>query len=233
MKIKIDKNFDALLGGELQARCVTQIYGVPASGKTNIALMATASALKKGKVIYIDCEGGFSLERLKQICREEDLNELLENLMLIEPTEFDEQKVAIKKLDDIIPNSKPNLIIVDSLGALYRLEKDRDIKELGRLLSRLSRISRRHEIPVLITNQAYTNIDTGKIVPVGGDVTVYWSKIIIELEKETLDSKRIAILRKHKFLPEGLRLEFKIVDTGIEVVGSEISSALGISESID
>jgi len=68
--IKIHKDFDTLLGGGLQSRCITHIYGSPGSGKTNIALMATANAVKNGKVIYIDSEGSFSVERLRQISGE-------------------------------------------------------------------------------------------------------------------------------------------------------------------
>lgn len=213
--IKINKEFDTLLGGGLQPGNITHIYGVPASGKTNLALMATASATDKGKVIYIDCEGGFSTERLKQICNR-NFDEILRNVMLVEPTEFDEQKIAIKKLNEIVPGSNVSLIIVDSISVLYRLEEERDTRELGRQLAQLLRIARRYKIPVLITNQVYTNIDTGRIIPVGGDVTRYWAKIMIELEKNEGNNLRTAILRKHKFLPEGMKFEFRITERGID-----------------
>jgi len=213
--IKIHKDFDTLLGGGLQSRCITHIYGSPGSGKTNIALMATANAVKNGKVIYIDSEGSFSVERLRQISGEK-IDEVLKNLMLIEPVEFDEQKVAIKKLNEIVPKSNASLVIVDSIAVFYRLEEDKDIRDLGRQLSQLLRIARRYDIPVLITNQVYTDIDTGRIVPVGGDVVRYWAKIIIELKK--IEDFRIAILKKHKFLPENLKLEFRITDNGIEAI---------------
>ncbi len=213
--IKIHKDFDTLLGGGLQSRCITHIYGSPGSGKTNIALMATANAVKNGKVIYIDSEGSFSVERLRQISGEK-IDEVLKNLMLIEPVEFDEQNVAIKKLNEIVPKSNASLVIVDSIAVFYRLEEDKDIRGLGRQLSQLLRIARRYDIPVLITNQVYTDIDTGRIVPVGGDVVRYWAKIIIELKK--IENFRIAILKKHKFLPENLKLEFRITDNGIEAI---------------
>lgn len=217
--IRIHKDFDALLGGGLQSRCITHIYGSPGSGKTNIALMAIVNAVEKGKVIYIDSEGGFSVERLKQISGE-NLENVLKNLMLIEPTEFDEQKVAIKKLSEIIPQSNASLVIVDSISVFYRLEENRDVRGLGRQLAQLSKIARRHDLPVLITNQVYTDLDTGKIVPVGGDVVRYWSKIIIELDKT--QDHRIATLKKHKFLQEGLELEFKISNKGIDVLRTEM-----------
>ncbi len=218
--IKINKEFDIILGGGLQPRNITHIYGAPASGKTNLALMATVSAADKGKVIYIDCEGGFSTERLKQICKK-DLDEVLRSVMLIEPTEFDEQKIAIKKLNEIVPGSNVSLIIVDSISVLYRLEEERDTRELGRQLAQLLRIARKYDVPVLITNQVYTNIDTGRITPVGGNITRYWAKIMIELEMNEENNLRTAVLRKHKFLPEGMRFEFRITEDGIETHGIE------------
>ena len=53
----------------------------------------------------------------------------------------------------------------------------------------------------------------------GGDITRYWAKIMIELLKE--EDIRIGVLRKHKFLKEGIKTEFRIVDRGIEPLRSE------------
>ena len=220
--IRVHKDFDELLGGCLQPRCITHIYGSPGSGKTNIALMAAVSAAKEGKVVFIDAEGGFSTERLKQIAGDQ-VDEVLKNIILIEPTEFDEQKVAISKLNEIVPNSSAKLVIVDSITVLYRLEEDQDIKDYGRQLAKLLRISRKYDIPVLITNQIYTDIDSGKVVPVSGDVIRYWAKISIELEKK--DSARVAILRKHKFLPENMRMEYRITQAGMASLGVKYPEA--------
>jgi len=225
----ICREFDGILGGHLLERNITHIYGAPASGKTTLALLATVDASKTGKVIYVDPEGGFSAERMEQICGDR-LTEVLGKVMLIEPTDFDEQKVAIKKLPDIVGSSKASLVVVDSIAMLYRLEEDRDIKELGRQLAQLLRIARKFNIPVLMTNQVYTDISTGKIVPVGGDITKYWSKVMVELEKG--QNSRVAILRKHKFMPDGVRLEFRIVNAGIEIVGSSIPEPLGVNYAI-
>jgi len=213
--IRIHKDLDELLGGSLQPRSITHIYGSPGAGKTNIALMAAVNAAKEGKVIYIDAEGGFSVERLKQIAGEQ-VDEVLKNIILIEPTEFDEQKVAINRLNEIVPNSAAKLVIVDSIAVLYRLVEDQDIKDFGRQLAKLLRIARKYDIPILITNQIYTDIDSGKVVPISGDVIRYWAKISIELEKR--DSFRTAILRKHKFLPENMRMEFRITQKGMETI---------------
>ncbi len=217
--IRIHDGFDLLLGGGLLSRNITHIYGVPGSGKTNIALMATVNASKDGNVIYIDSEGGFSFDRIKQIFGD-NAESVLSNVRLIEPSEFEEQKIAIRKLNDLA-RYNTNLIVLDSIGALYRLEDKRDSRELGRQLAQLLRIARRYDVSVLVTNQVYTDINTGRIVPVGGDITRYWSKVMIELNRS--EDSRIAIVRKHKFLPEGTKLEFKITDYGIEVVRINLS----------
>jgi len=216
--ISIETEFDKLLGGGLQKGTLTHIYGPPASGKTNIALIATYNAAIEGKVVYVDPEGGFSTERLKQIAGE-NFEKVLSNILLIEPTTFDEQKVAISKIDDIISKNLNlvNLVVVDGIAMLYRLQEDKDVRELGRMLAQLLRISRKYEIPVLMTNQVYTDIDSSKMIPVGGDITKYWCKIVIELGKE--DNLRYAVLHRHKFVPDEMKLYFRIIDSGIEALG--------------
>jgi len=103
---------------------------------------------------------------------------------------------------------------LDSIAVLYRLEEEKDIKELGRQMAKLLRIARKFDVPVLITNQIYTDIETGRSVPIGGDVIRYWAKISIELDKQ--DSIRTAILKKHKFLPENMRMDYRITERGME-----------------
>ncbi len=213
----IEKMLKRLLIGGLIPRTITCLYGPPNSGKTNIALIAAASVAKDNKVIYIDSEGGFSPERLKQICGE-NVDNILKNIMVIEPNDFDEQKVAIMKLNELVNKSDAKLVIVDSIGVLYRLEEDRDVKELGRIIAQLMGIARKNNIPILMTNQVYTDIESGRIVPVGGDIIKYWSKIIIELKIS--DRYRSAILKKHKFMMDGIRINFDIVDSGIKVVSN-------------
>ena len=45
------------------------IYGPAAAGKTTYCLLTSISMAKKGKkVMFIDTENGFSIERLKQLC---------------------------------------------------------------------------------------------------------------------------------------------------------------------
>ena len=80
------------LSGGYENDVVTMIAGPPGSGKTNFTILAACSQAKKGnKVIFVDTEGGFSVERIKQIV-EEDSENVLKNIFLLNPTNFDEQK---------------------------------------------------------------------------------------------------------------------------------------------
>ncbi len=209
--IPLNCPIDELFGGGLQKKLITQIYGPPGSGKSNVCLQATVNATKMGqRVLFIDPEGSFNLRRLEQI---QPSKEALENTVLLEPSTMQEQAEAIESTKQI----KPGLIIVDSIVYHYRLELDRDEphkanKELGLQMASLLDYSRKNDIPVLVTNQVYTNIDHGHIEPVGGDIMKYSSKIIVELSHA---SDRYARLVKSPFMKENQKTNFKIVGKGI------------------
>ncbi|MFH1403304.1 MAG: DNA repair and recombination protein RadB [Candidatus Altiarchaeota archaeon] len=200
---------DELLDGVL-----TQVYGPPNSGKSNLAIISSVAASKHGKVVYIDPEGGFSVERLKQIAGA-DYRTVLENILLIEPTTFDEQKVAIGKLDDIVVQDSVSLIVVDSVAMLYRLEEDITAKELAKFMASLLRIARKYTIPVLLTNQVYSDFETGKNRPIGGVINEYWGKVILEADIRP-DGVRTLMLRKHLSRQTGVSMEYRIVSEGVK-----------------
>jgi len=224
------------LYGGYEKDIITTIYGPAGSGKTNFCILAAASQAKKGnKVIFIDTEGGFSVERLKQILSDEYEN-ALENIILMKPTTFQEQWDAFSKLLKEIKSSKAiSLIIVDGMTMLYRLElaeSREDVKKVQEINSKLARqmrmlaeISRKHAIPVIVTNQVYSEFQTEEdfkkgikksVNMVGGDILRYWSKCLIELQNN--NGKRKAILRKHRSLEEK-ELVFYITNSGIRKKG--------------
>lgn len=213
------KPLDTLLDGGLEYSSITNVYGPPGSGKTNLALVATLSSVNKGKkVIFIDTEGGFSIERLSQLAG--NVEEVSKNIILIEPKDFKDQHKQIKKLRTLLNKEDIGLIVFDSLVTLYRLESDsKNISEtnrkLAKQLSTLSLLSREKNIPVLMTNQVYSNFETKNIELVSRDVAKYSSKCLIELKKIE-NNRRLAILRKHRSLPEGKEIEFEITNNGLE-----------------
>ncbi len=223
-KIETDSSLDTLLGGGIEKRNITQFYGPPGSGKTNIALTLAVKVAKEGKkVAYIDTEGGISIDRIKQLAQD-DFDKISPNIIVFEPNSFEEQIGNLKTIEGWL-NSKVDeidLIVLDSAVALYRLNEGKSQllnKELGVQMGILARLARKYDIAVLITNQIYSTFEDEKassIRPVGGTILKYWSKIIIELSKSEMDGARIATLKRHKSIAEGKNTSFKIVNSGIE-----------------
>jgi len=214
---------DVLLDGGYESDVVTTIYGPAGSGKTNLVLLASVDMARQGKkVIYIDTEGGFSVARLNQLTT--NGKKILGNILFLKPTKFSEQKKAFEKLKEVVNKREIGLIIVDTIAMLYRLElgKNEDVyevnRELGKQIAYLTEIARKKNIPVIITNQVYTNFDErDKIKMVGGDIIKYGSKCLIELQI-TPNNKRRAILKKHRSLPEEKEAMFEINEKGLKLV---------------
>jgi DNA repair protein RadB len=222
------------LYGGYEKDIITMIAGPPGCGKTNFVILAACSQAKKGnKVIFIDTEGGFSVERVKQIVGVENAESVLNNIFLLKPTNFEEQKKDFSKLLIAVKKEDVGLIVVDGMAMLYRLEigeahnmkDDEKVRETNREIAKqmriLAEISRKQNIPVLITNQVYMEFlseeDFKNGAPrntniVGGDLFKYWSICIIELKND--DGKRKAILLKHRNMPQK-EINFLIKDEGI------------------
>ena len=105
---------DFLLAGGFETDAISIIYGPPGSGKTNLCILTLKELVNKGKkVIYVDTEGGFSVERLKQLCPD-NYESVLSHVYFLRPNTFEEQKKAFSKLNNIV-NDHIGLIIVDSI----------------------------------------------------------------------------------------------------------------------
>ena len=217
-------DLNKFLYGGYEKGIITTIYGPAGSGKTNFCVLAAASQAKKGnKVIYLDTEGGFSVERFKQIAGD-NYKDVLKNIILIKATSFEEQSSAISKLlAELKARGKIALVIADSMTMLYRLKlaetgknDNEQIKkintELARQLRMFAEIARKLNIAVLVTNQVYFDFSTNKEESpfhrvseahmVGGAILKYCSKCLLELQNNGNSRKRTLIIKKHRSLPE-------------------------------
>lgn len=212
--------FDDLLGGGLERRAITQIYGEPASGKSTLCLMAAVATLRAGNsVVYIDTEG-FSVERFTQIAGE-NAGALADRLYLFEPLDFAQQGTMIADAEGLLKNGHApvGLLVMDSATALYRTELDlgrEAIRKLSHHMIKLLGLAKKYDIPVLITNQIYMDVERDRVAGLGGTALEHLSKAIVRLEKK--DSARRAMLRKHRSRPEGLSFDFTITEDGIRTV---------------
>ncbi len=212
------KVLDGLLGGGFEAGTISQLFGEPASGKTNICLQLAINTLRAGKrVVFIDTEG-FSIERFRQIAGE-DAEKLAKHFILFSPTSFEEQYGAIKDTEKLVPHNV-GLIILDSATAFYRLElesKDSMLlkRELANQVTALLGMARKYDIAVVITNQIYMDVDKEELRAVGGNMLEHISKAIVQLSRTGIGT-RSAVLKKHRSLAEGQTAEFKITATGVE-----------------
>lgn len=220
-KLPIGCSIDTIIGGGIEKGCITQFYGPPGSGKTNIVLkMLVQSALNGNKGVLIDTEGGLSIERVKQIA-EDNFERMAGNIIVIEPTTFKEQNEALQKIESSLKNGTDNieLVVLDSAVALYRLKDGGQTeinRELGKQMGLLSKLARKYNIAVIITNHIYSLFDEeNTIEPVGGTILKYWSKIIVELEKND-NGDRFAVLKRHKSKPDGAKVKFEIINKGLK-----------------
>ncbi len=226
------EDLDKWLEGGYESGVITMLAGAPGTGKTNFCILVSCSqALKGKKIIFVDTEGGFSLDRVKQFVGKK-YGEVLEKIFLLEPTTFKEQADSFSKLASLLKKDKIGLIVVDGMAMLYRLtlgeasslkdsEKIKEINSsMASQMSFLAKISRKDNIPVIITNQVYSNFLENKEIRegkekktnfVGGDLMKYWSKCILELKKER---GRKLFLLKHRSLSER-EMSFEIRDSGI------------------
>lgn len=205
---------DALLGGGLETKMITQFVGEAGSGKSTFCLTSAVQTLREGDgVIYIDTEG-FSIERFSQIAGE-DTKRLAANLYVFEPDTFAEQGLMISEAEKLVKSGRAKLIIVDSATALYRVEQIESKDALSMLSQQmmvLLGIAKRYDIPAVITNQVFMDIDRHRLNGLGGTALSHISKAIIMVEKH--EKFRRAVIVKHRSQPEGKDWDFVITADG-------------------
>ncbi|MFA5484971.1 MAG: DNA repair and recombination protein RadB [Candidatus Pacearchaeota archaeon] len=227
-------DLNKFLYGGYERDIINTVYGPGGSGKSNFCMCACVSQSKKNnKVLFIDTEASFSIDRYKQIHSgtREEVEKDLQNVFIFKPTNFLEQEKIFEDLNNKIKNTDFSLIIVDSIGMLYRVElasaiqtkKTEEIQKVNQKLAKqlmlLNEIARKKNICVLVTNQVYSNFvqDIDKIEKsvnmVGGDLLNYWSKCLIELQINF--GKRKMILKKHRSIREK-EMFFEINNLGIK-----------------
>ena len=168
------KNLDALLGGKgVETKAMTEAFGAYGSGKTQLGLALAVNVQMpvdmggaNGKAVFIDTEGTFRPERIKQIAEAIGANpeKILKNIFVARAFNSDHQILLIEKIGEMIKNGEPiKLVIIDSLTAHFRAEyagrgmlADRQQK-LNRYLHNLMKIAEQYNLAIYVTNQVLSN----------------------------------------------------------------------------
>ncbi|MFB6135196.1 MAG: DNA repair and recombination protein RadB [Halobacteriaceae archaeon] len=212
---------DELLGGGLERGTVTQVYGPPASGKTNVALSAAVEvAAAGGTAVYVDTEG-LSVARFEQLlrARTDDVEAVSSRIVVKEARDFEEQDEAVRDVSELAERAE--LVVLDSATGFYRLERTADGEERGEALRQVARqvthllsLARKHDLAVLLTNQVYTDPESDGARPLGGHTLEHWTGTVVRLDRFRGGTRR-ATLRKHRSRPTGESVQFELTDEGL------------------
>jgi len=209
------KPLDDLLGGGIESKTITKIFGEAGTGKTNFCLQVSRECVRSGsKVAYVDTEG-VSIKRLKQICIHCDYKKILENVIFFNTMSFEEQE---KTLKDAVKINGIGLIVVDTINLFYRVslegDKDGTIRSFIRQMTNLQIAAREKDLYVLLAEQVFTD-KNGEIKPFTNRDSEHLAKTVIKLEKAGL-GKRQATIIKHRSQPEGKKTFFSIDSDGLK-----------------
>ena len=230
------KNLDNLLGGKgIETKSITEAFGAYGSGKTQLALSLAVNVQlpieqggANGKAVYIDTEGTFRPERIRQFAEGIGANpeKVLKNLLVARAFNSDHQMLLLDRIAELIKDGEPiKLIIVDSLTAHFRAEysgrgmlADRQ-QRLNRYMHQLMKVAEQHNLAVYVTNQVMANpaqMFGDPTQAVGGNIVGHASTYRIYLRRGKKDS-RVAKLIDSPNLPDNETV-FMIEGSGLKDV---------------
>ena len=189
---------------------ITSLWGDFGVGKTTLSLQtANIYALNKKKVLYIYTKPNLPFKKISAVF-ENNLEDVLERIIFIHATNFDDIFNFIFNLEFVVLNDLKtknvtfNLIIIDSITDLYRLELNSEKKgkniilnyRLNQLLANLVNLEQKYEISILIVNENSRRTQEGQTFEVesGGNVMQYWVTNSIKIERTDIANNRRFVL---------------------------------------
>ncbi len=215
------KEFDNLLGGRgVETKAITEAFGAYGSGKTQLGLSLAVNVQLplemgggEGKAVYIDTEGTFRPERIKQIAEAKGMNpeNVLKNIFVARAFNSDHQMLLIDKIGEMIKDGETiRLVVIDSLTAHFRAEfsgrgqlADRQQK-LNRYLHNLMKIAEQFNLAVFVTNQVMSNpamMFGDPTTAIGGNIVGHASTFRLYIRRGK-KSSRVAKLIDSPNLPD-------------------------------
>lgn len=228
---------DRLIGGGVQSMSITEAFGEFRTGKTQMSLTMCVSVQlpmesggAEGKAAFIDTEGTFRPDRLKEIAERFGLDpdSVLENVIFARAYNSEHQMELLTLLAGKFAEEpgKFKLLVVDSIISLFRTdysgrgELGERQQKLNQMLAKLMRISEEFNLAVFITNQM--TADPGAVVsfvadpkkPIGGHVLAHASTTRLSLRKGRGET-RIAKIYDSPDMPEAEAI-YAITPGGID-----------------
>ncbi|WP_129113045.1 DNA repair and recombination protein RadB [Halegenticoccus tardaugens] len=217
---------DDLLAGGFERGTVTQVYGPPAAGKTNLALTAAVEvAADGGTAVYIDTEG-LSIDRFRQLVDarvgdEGEFEAVAARLIVSEAYDFEQQEEAVRDAAEFA--SRADLIVLDSATGFYRLERTAEdddgesLRRVARQVTHLLSLARKHDLAVVVTNQVFADPESDRTRPLGGNTLEHWTGAVVRIDRFRGGNRR-ATLEKHRAKAAGEIAVFRITDAGMDAV---------------
>jgi DNA repair protein RadB len=181
-------SLDNLLRGGFRRREVTLIYGEAATGKTTTVIQAAVSVARIGlKVLYVDSDHSFTLQRFQQIAKTE-FQAAGELIMLFLPETFAEQRTLVESFENYLTPSL-GLVIIDSLSSLYRAAFSRAEsiftlnRDLSRQLAYLGELTASSRVACIVTSQVHARLTppVGEVEPVARRALFHFPRTILRL----------------------------------------------------
>eukprot|EP00866_Antonospora_locustae_P001394 jgi/Antlo1/1394/1237 len=230
-------DLDNMLGGGVQTMSITEVFGEFRTGKTQMAhtLCITVqldeeSGGCRGKAAFIDTEGTFRPERLREIAARFGLDpeEALNNIIFARAYNSEQQGDLLTSLTAKFSEEpgRFKLLVIDSVIALFRTdftgrgELGERQQKLNQFLARLLRMGEEFGIAIFITNQMMADpsatvtfvADAKK--PIGGHVLAHASTTRIYLKKGRNET-RVAKIYDSPDVPESEAV-YAITSGGID-----------------
>lgn len=176
---------DAILGGGIPTKRITEISGPFSVGKTTLALTVLANAQKQGlKTLWCDFEWSWEHDYPKTLGVDLKKTQLIQERFA---------ETAIDDIEDWAEKNKNGLIVVDAIGAMLpraEAEKDSSGKTIGGQAGLVAKFSRKitpllvqNNIAMIVLNHEFTDIMSGRIMTSGGKKLEHAKAIWLKLRK--------------------------------------------------
>lgn len=236
MKIKTgSEELDKLFGGGVETASITEAYGQFGAGKSQLAhVLAVRCQLPVEKggcgedtvAVWIDTEGTFRPERIKQISEGQglDYETVLKNIKVARAFNSDHQALLGEKVEDLIKKQGMDVrvVIVDGLMSHFRSEfvgrgtlADRQQK-INKHMHALIKIADRYNLAVYVTNQVMSKPDMffgDPTAAIGGNIVGHNSTYRVYLRRGKKGT-RVAKMVDSPSLPESEAV-FMVDEKGI------------------